>query len=294
MNKNPSFLRAFGFGVLGLLVGTIFLIITAWPVGGVETASSAVLWALVRWPAAFFFGLLCLVIGGMRDRGTLLAAIVAFIVPVAVIAMAGLLCYAIYPQSSLADEISGFLPVTAVFYVFGWVWAALRRPVGVRGQALRAGLPPLVGGLMILAAVCYPIFTGNAFVYRDAFALDIERMEHPDGGMLAHGTLHVRKPGNYTFRAPALFFYEDFAGESADGSITWGSNGAPAANAEGSYPLKIAWDKVALAEFEMGFGEMEPGDLVILEVRSADDSGEVLISVPGKSADSATAGEAGE
>lgn len=279
--------KPFGFGILGLVLGFLALLIAAWPVAKPESFSTAIMWTIGLWPIPFLLGLVFLILGGLGDKRSLLSALTAYLLPPVALFVAALVCVAIYPSPSFTDELSGFLPVAGLFSIFGWAWMRLRASAGPGGQWLRAAMPPLFGGFMILAFVVVPVFTSNAFLYRNAFVLNVIKVERSDGGLLATCVLEVHKPGHYRFSAPSHFFMEPILMEGEHqmpvAKIIWGAAGEPGEGADGSFPLQISWDKLPSYSDDL-YGGMQPMDTALyLEARHADQPDNLLITISSRS-----------
>jgi hypothetical protein len=183
-----------------------------------------------------------------------------------VITGAAALCLAVYPDAGFRDELVGYLPVVLVFYVFGFVWIWVKKQED--NPFARAVLPPIIGGLMILAFVAVPAFSSNAFLYRNAFGFSVVKTTNPEGVMLADAVLEIRKPGNYQFTAPQFDIGPDFSPQQAKGDITWGAAGEPKEGKTGTFPLQIRWEKSSARPPEM-LSMPELMTMATLEVRDA-------------------------
>jgi hypothetical protein len=146
-------------------------------------------------------------------------------------------------------------------------------------------VPPLFGGIMILALVAVPVFTSNAFIYRNAFDLDVTEVKHPDKSMVAKCVLEIRKPGDYEFRAPSFFYFEMMGPEGEDAAnapsstINWGGTGKPASGATGKFPLEIHWSNIPDFAKEDLIAMMSDALPILLEARSAAKPEEILYTV---------------
>ncbi|MEI6033468.1 MAG: hypothetical protein WCS65_04185 [Verrucomicrobiae bacterium] len=269
-NDAARFRSLFLSGVLGWVAGTILLFAAAWPLTKPETFSEALMWSVAHWWIAFAFGFVVLVVRGALGKGFPGAAAAAYLLPVVVIAGATGICLAIYPNAGFWEEILGCLPVVLVFYVFGFLWMLVRKEE--RQQFARGVLPPIIGGLMILTFVAVPVFTSNAFLYRDAFGFTVLKTTQRDGKIVAEAVLDIRKPGNYQFAAPQFGFYElgngpDFNPEKAKGEISWGAAGEPKEGKTGTFPVQIRWERSAVPASMPAMPEFN--NTAILEVRDA-------------------------
>lgn len=232
--------------------------------------------SLSFWWVAFAFGLVVLVVRGVLTKKPLGTAVLAYLLPVAIIAGLAEICLAIYPDGSFRNDIAGFFPTVLVFYIFGLVWMSIRRTGSY--DFVRAVLPPIFGGIMILAFVAWPVFTSNAFCYRNAFTLTVQSSVRSEGEELAEAVLEIRKPGHYRFAAP-YFEYSDFEFglASKPGEITWGAAGEPKEGSTGSFPLSIRWKK-ASPPIE-GYAGFQSANSAVLEVRNADGPDAVIYTI---------------
>ena len=253
-------------------------------IGRQETAAGATLWVLEHWWAAFLLGLIALLVAAVRSKTKPLQALVAYAVPVVLLAAVAGLCLLIYPNASFRDELAGYLPVAVVFYLFGYVWATMRKQE--EGSLARALVPPLVGGFLILAFVALPVFTGNAFRYRNAFGLEVTQVKRDADKMIAECVLEIRKPGDYVFTAPVAYLLEfimtspDGAQEFPPGTITWGGSGAPSAGSTGKFPMTIQWHKVPKDHTLAPEFVMEPSPIYV-DVHPAKNPQETLYTISG-------------
>jgi hypothetical protein len=194
-------------------------------------------------------------------------------------------CLWIYPDAGFRAELMSYLPVSVVFYVLSLLWLTLRKQGEARGDMLRMAVPPLSGGIMILALVVIPIFTSNAFIYRNAFKLDVLEIKHPDNAMVAKCVLEIRKPGDYEFSAPSFFYFDMTDPESGESdnspssTVTWGQAGKPAAGAVGKFPLEILWSNIPMIakdELQMLSPDFLP---ILIEARSTAQPDVILYTV---------------
>ncbi len=272
-------------GVAGWIVGIAILFGLSWKMGNPETFSSALLWALEYWWIAFGLGLLVMLASAVVSKTSPVRALVAYIVPVALLAALGGLCLLIYPNAGFREELLGSLPVAVVFYVFGCIWAGMSKDSA--GSSAKAMLPPLIGGFLILTLVALPVFTGNAFRYRNAFDLDVVKIDHPEGAMVVSCVLQISKAGDYAFTAPPSYMAEPmyYAGygekEIPPGKITWGAAGPPKAGDTGKYPLVIRWDDLPNLPAEFRKELMLYETQVLLEARRSSEPEKVLFTVAG-------------
>ncbi len=274
-------LHLLAVGVGAWIAGLVILYLLAWPLAAPEGAPGALMWALGYWWAAFAFGLVKILAVGAFWKMAPWRAAGADVLPVLLVVVMAGLCLLVYPDPAFREELTGYLPVSVVFYVLGLGWAYLRRDAA---HALtRAILPPAAGGLLILAFVAIPAFGSNAFLYRDAFSLQVLSIERPGSSLSAQCVLEIRKPGTYVFSAPGMFFLEsmmDAPGDAAsDGEIVWGPEGQPGAGDTGTFPLTIRWDRVPEGDLwqvaELGASP------VVLEVRDAAERDRILRTVAG-------------
>ena len=273
---NKPFQQLFFTGILGWIIGFVALLAAAWFLTKHELFFEPMMWAASHWWAAFAFGFLAMLVRGARRKKSLGSALLAYLLPVGIIAGVGGLCLSIYPDAGFRDEMAGYLPVVLVFYVFGLLW--LRAREGTAHSFARAVLPPILGGLMTLGFVAVPVFASNAFRYRDAFGLQAVRTAKPEGFVVTDAVLEIRKPGNYKFTAPQFAIYSiglEFAPEKADGEIIWGAAGKPKEWATGKFPLQVRWKNPAAQASMPPMHEFE--NAVVLEARDAN-APEIVVS----------------
>jgi hypothetical protein len=289
MNENPasrsspasSFRKLFATGVIGWLAGMVLLFGAAWVFSKPETVSVAMLWMVSHWWIAFLLGLVLLVVRGVVSKMPLCKALGAYVVPVAVIVGLAALCLAIYPDSGLRSDLFTYLPVVVLFYLFGSLWMSGGRETGDSPAFLRAVIPALVGGLMILGFVAFPAFASDSFTYRNAFVFTVSGTQVKDGTIISEGSLEIRKPGMYAFAAPRYVWdmAEAAASESSEpqvenGELQWGASGAPKDGGTGVFPLKIVWRKGIPAG---GLAQIPPyEDMVLMEVRKTDENSKLV------------------
>ncbi|MCX6970259.1 MAG: hypothetical protein NTV93_08915 [Verrucomicrobia bacterium] len=274
---NKPFQQLVFTGILGWITGSVALLAAAWFLTKHESFFEPMMWAASHWWAAFAFGFLAMLARGARVKESLGSALLAYLLPVGIIAGVAGLCLAIYPEAGFRDEMAGYLPVVLVFYVFGLVW--LRASEGTAHSFARAVLPPILGGLMILGFVAVPVFASNAFRYRDAFGLEVVSTAKPEGFVVTDAVLEIRKPGNYKFTAPQFAIYSismEFAPEKADGEITWGAAGEPKEGATGKFPLQVRWKNPAAQAGRPPMREFE--NTIVLEARDAS-APQIVVSV---------------
>jgi hypothetical protein len=220
-----------------------------------------------------------LVIRGLVSKAPLAKTMLAYVLPVLVLASIAGVCLVIYPDAGFRGDLVTYLPVVLVFYCFGCLWMALG---GLDGGAFwRAVMPSLLGGLIILGFVAVPAFASDSFRYRAAFQLNTKGAKVQDGMLVFDGDLEIMKAGNYEFAAPRYIWSGDAEGGGGTdvefGKMQWGSAGAPKAGATGKFPLRIVWKK--------GVPHNDPGQMppyeggVMLEVRRPDEGGKIVYSI---------------
>jgi len=277
-NSSRDLIKSFQTGVAVWLLAMIILFGLAYPFASPETASGALMWAFGYWWIGFLAGLGAVVLSATASKNKSGGALVAFLLPVLIVGGIAILCYTIYPTAGFASDLKGYLPMVLVFYVVGLIWMKLRSS---SNQAMpRAIVPPLVGGLLLLAFVATPVFSSNAFKFRDAFDLKFEKMTQSGEELGIDAILEVRKPGNYTFQALHYHFL-DFAMEHDEdagrGVIEWQGGQPPAPEATGSFPLRITWTQTTPPGYEMGIDYSMYAPM--LEVRDADAPKEILTTI---------------
>ena len=279
-----SFRKLFATGVIGWLAGMVVLFGAAWVFSKPETVSVAMLWMVSHWWIAFLLGLVLLVVRGVVSKSSLGKALGAYVVPVAVIAALAALCLLVYPDAGLRSDLLTYLPVVVLFYLFGSLWMSGGREAGDSPAFLRAVIPSLVGGLMILGFVAVPAFASDSFTYRNAFVLSVSGTQIKDGAIVSEGSLEIRKPGMYAFSAPRYVWdaTEAPANESSEpqvenGEFQWGAAGAPKDGGTGVFPVKIVWRKGVPAG---GISQIPPyEDMVMIEVRKTDEDSKLIYCV---------------
>lgn len=295
VNENPSspdrpasdpkavpFRGLFTTGVTGWLVGMGVLFGASWVFSNPESVPVALLWAVSHWWIAFLFGLLLMAMRGLVAGRSMGRAVAAYLLPVALLLGIAFLCLAVYPDSVLRGDLFTYLPVVLVFYVFGCLWMMRGRESGDSPAFLRAVIPSLAGGLIILGFAAVPAFASDGFRYRNAFELGVERTSVKDGLITSEGMLRVRKPGSYEFTAPRYVWDMAVADSSSEpeiemGEIQWGTGGAPKAGETGDYPFKVTWRKGVTPA---GVVQLPPyEDNVLFEVRRPDEGGRIIYCV---------------
>lgn len=279
---NPAFLKLFTAGLIGWLVGLLILFAVSWPVSKPDGFASAVIWTISYWWLAFALGFLSLVVFGLVARLPIAKASIAYLLPAAILAAVAGICLSIYPDSALRLDLFTYLPVVWAFYVFGGIWVAMRGRVANAGMFVRAIVPALFGGLIIIGLVAVPAFGSDAFRYRNAFRLNITKTTLRDGTITSEGELEIRKQGSYEFIAPR-YLWDEMMVSSEDlpriehGEITWGKGAAPAHNALGVFPFKIVWRRGVP---QAGSIQLPPyEDSVCIEVLNAEEGNKVISSL---------------
>jgi hypothetical protein len=230
----------------------------------------------------YLAGLLALLALAVRHPGGLRRALLAYLVPFALYAVIGAIFYAIYPDRWFLGELLGVLPLVWLFGVFGWLWMRLRRSEPSGDALTCALLPPLIGGLAVLIGIAVPTFRGDPFIYRNAFNFDLKKTAFADGKLEADAVLEIRKPGDYQFRAMKYSHMDKMNTEDSDmdnmvGRIEWAGGSAPLADATGTYPLTIRWDK-SVAPSPTADDPMEE-DCIVINVYTSDEPKTVVKSL---------------
>ena len=169
-------------------------------------------------------------------------AAIAYLLPVAVLAVIGGICLLIYPDNLLREELLTYLPVVLLFYGLGVLWMKLRKEEASETPAVaRAVIPAVVGGLVILGSVAVPVFASDAFRYRDTFEFSMADSALQDGAIQVDGAIEIRKPGNFKFSAPRYVWNETPDGSSIGATASnWGkSPGARPANQNPVHPASF-------------------------------------------------------
>lgn len=279
-SKDPSFRTLYITGVAGWALGMVALFGASWMVTKPETAPIAMLWMLSHCWIAYLFGLVLMGIRALLSKRSLAKPMVAYVLPVVLLAAIAGICYAIYPDASLKGDLLTYLPMVLVFYCLGCLWMALG--AGDEGSFPRAVTPSIIGGLILLGFVAVPAFGSDAFRYRGAFRLTTKETIIQDGSLIFDGTLEIQKPGNYEFSAPRYYWNdnmdEDMSTDIELGEIQWGEAGAPKENTLGTFPLRIIWKKGVLQDSP---SQMSPYDEygMVLEIRRPDQDGRLIHSI---------------
>jgi hypothetical protein len=282
VSSQPVFSKLYTLGVVGWVVGAVIIFGLAWPLGKVDSVSNAVLWAVTHWWMAFAFGLLLLIGYGLVSRLSITRATFAYVLPVGLLIGTASLCLMIYPDGGFRVDLFTFLPLVLLFNVFGILWIALRKSDAEASSFMRAVIPTVVGGLVILGFVAVPVFGSDEFRYRDAFRFLISKTAILDGRIQCEGTIEILKPGDYEFTTPR-YIWADLAmnndpGSGIDiGTITWGGKGAPSAGAVGVFPLQIAWRKGVVLESFTELPEYE--NTVDIEVHNRGEDNKLIYSI---------------
>jgi hypothetical protein len=271
-SSDSSFRKLLGTGLAFWLLGCLGLIVGARWVGGEQSAIEAVGWAFDRWGIGFGVGLVALIVRGVVTGGALGRALRAYAVPVAILAVLAGICYLVYPERSFLSKMVGYTPLFWVFGVLGWLWLALRPAESAGESTIRALLPPLVGGIAVLAGVVVPVFRSNEFIYRNAFRLTLQKAVFSDGVLTANAVIEIRKPGDYQFKARRFTVIDFDPSKEPEpdhdvGQIEWARAGVPHAGATGTFPVSIRWDQAPPIAQPAESGPIE--DCVIVEVRQA-------------------------
>lgn len=275
----PAFRGLFTTGVFGWLVGMGVLFGASWVFANPESVPVALLWAVSHWWIAFLFGLLLMAVRGLVAGRPMARAVLAYLLPVVILLGVARLCLLVYPDSSLRGDLFTYLPVVLVFHLFGCLWMSRGREAGESPAFLRAVIPSLTGGLIVLGFAAVPAFASDGFRYRNAFELGVDRTTVKDGVITSEGTLSVHKPGTYEFAAPRYVWDVAVADSSSEpeiemGEIQWGAAGAPKAGETGVYAFKVVWRKGVTPG---GVTQLPPyEDSVLFEVRRPDEGGRIV------------------
>jgi len=278
-SSGPDLRKLYTTGVVGWVLGMVALFGASWIVSKPETVPIAMLWMISHCWIAFLIGLVLMVMRGLLSKASLARPLLAYLLPMVLLAGIAGICLAIYPDAGLRGDLFTYLPVVLVFYCFGCLWMALGGMDG--GAFLRAVVPALIGGMIILGFVAVPAFASDSFRYREAFNFTAKETNIRNGTLIFDGTLEIMKPGNYEFSAPRYVWMDEAAeGGGSDvelGEIQWGEGGAPKAGAQGTYPLRIVWKKGMLPQDANLLAPLEEG--ITLEVRRPDQGGKVVYSI---------------
>lgn len=274
----------FGLGIFVWIASMMLLFVVDLLLQPGTSPEVMLMGALGKWWIGFGLGAVFILLAGLKKIPLLSSALSAYVLPVLVLGGIILACLLVYPDPGLRESLLGYIPVVVVFYAAGWGWALLRK--GFKGEWVRLVLPPVLGGVMLILMVAIPVFTSNAFIYRDAFVLKIQEMNTEDGKISAKCVLEINKPGDYRFQVPnasifdAVGFYEGDPSEIdvPKGVLVW-THGKPEAGAEGSYELIMEWPvSVRALANTWDFLEFMP---VHLEVRDGgSEPAKFLVTVP--------------
>jgi hypothetical protein len=276
----------FGAGVAAWILGLIALFVLSYPLSSPETVSNALIWSISYWWIAYVIGLATLIVVALLKKIPMQASLIGYVAPVAVMAVLALICLGIYPNAGFREDLLGYMPVAVVFYLISWLWVRFSgQAESKEGDALRTLVPPLVGGVMILVLVVVPVFMSNAFIYRNAFTLDVLKIQRPGNSLTVECVLEIHKPGDYDFRVPPFFYFDMMEPEDIDdgdrpsNSVTWGESGKPKPGSTGRFPVVISWDNIPSFAMDELTGT-SPGALpILLEVRAAARPDEILYTV---------------
>lgn len=278
-----AFAKLLATGLAGWVLGNLVLFGAAWPVGHAETPAIAAMWAISHWWIAFAFGAVLLIARGLLSRVSFGTALMAYLLPAALLSAIAGICVAVYPDQGFSSDLLGYMPLALIFYVFGFLWMSFVKSGSGNTAFLRSVIPATVGGVSILGLIAVPVFKSNNFIYRNAFGLEVSKTAITNGAMVADAVLKIHKSGHYDFTAPRFIYSEQITDtESAIelGKITWGPAGAPKEGAPGTYPFQIRWEKnipPTMAEMRQ---HMPDDDMIYLEVRDpADASKELLYNI---------------
>jgi len=275
-------LKLFTVGVSGWLLGELVIFGLAWPLSHPESFASAMIWTISRGWIGFLAGLALLIGYGFLKGLPVARAALAYVLPAALLAALGGICLLVYPDNMLREELLTYLPVVLLFYGLGIIWLRTRLASPAAPAMACAVVPGVVGGLVILGFVTVPVFSSDAFRYRDAFHLTVSKSMVKEGALHIDGSIEIRKPGNYRFAAPR-YIWGDFADTSTSdsqielGEIAWGSAGEPKSSATGVFPMTITWRKGVPKSGVTNLSSYE--DLVSIEVRNPDDGEKVIYSM---------------
>lgn len=275
-SPKAAFTKIFGLGVAGWVLGTLAVFVVGIVSAHPESVPSAFIWTMSRWWIGFILGLLLMVGYGKAKNLPAGRPILAYTLPVIVVAVIALLCLAVYPDVAFRHEFGTYLPLVMIFHVLGLLWLSLFRASDEGSAFTRAALPSLVGGLMILAFVAAPTFTSDAFRYRNAFKFTITKAALVDGEIHSEGTVEIQKVGNFEFAAPRYSFAEYLSSGEGDsgldvGTITWGAVGEPTEGKTGVFPIRIVWRKGVLPASFTTLPDYE--NEVFLDVRDLNEGG---------------------
>jgi hypothetical protein len=278
------FQKVFAAGVGGWFLGGLGLFGASWGIANPGSLSSAAVWTLSHGWIAFLIGLAVMIAFGSIKKIQAGPAMVAYLVPALVLALVSGICLLIFPDRLLGEELMIYLPVVFLFYVLGLLWLWQGRGPDRSDLSLRAIIPSLVGGMIILAFVAVPVFASDAFRYRDAFGLKLSNSSSESGVLRVEGEIDIRKSGNFQFSAPR-YAWDGMMEEGASGEpqvemgeITWGNMGEPASGSIGRFPMQITWrgkKGTIITNSDLPPDE----DYINIEVRSQDEENRVVWSM---------------
>lgn len=277
-----SFSKLFGVGIVGWFLGVLAILIFSLVQQRDSGGAGAVIWTLSHGWIAFCFGLLVMVAYSAATRRSVAGAVLGYVLPAAALCLVAGICLAVYPDAILREEFLTYLPLVFLFYVFGYFWMKMGERSASGSSYSRAILPAAVGGLVVLGSVAAPVFASDAFIYRDAFLINISKTGMRDGVIRFEGSLEIRKPGNYHFSAPR-YVWDETAGPGGTepevelGEFIWGTAGAPKADSTGVYPLQIVWRKGGVQASAVDAVPYE--NWFNIEVRKADEGNRVISSI---------------
>jgi len=267
-----GFAKLLATGLVGWVIGSFVLVAAGWWWAHSETFAIAAMWAISHWWVAFAFGAILLLADSLVSRLKSATALLAYLLPVALLVLIAGICIAIYPDPGFRSDLFGYMALVLVFYVLGFLWMMLGRGSAGNTAFLRLVLPAMIGGVIVLGLVAVPVFTSNFFIYRNAFGLSISKATVANGVMVADAVLEIRKPGNYGFSAPRFMYGGNFEMTDSEpaleyGKITWGTAGPPKEGVPGTYPLQIRWKKNIPFSQPAATPDNVEQELISLEVR---------------------------
>lgn len=280
LSPSSSIVKLLATGLIGWAIGSLLLLGASYLIIKPEVFAIAMMWMITHWWMAFGFGALALIVQGILSRLAVGTALLAYLLPLAVLSAIGGICIAVYPDPGFRSDLLGFMALILIFQALGLIWITLTRSnESGCSNFLRAVLPALIGGIMILGMLSVPVFMSNTFIYRNAFNLTISNTSLVSGAMLSDGVLEIKKPGSYAFYAPRYVY--EYGIDPADsgsgvefGRITWGAAGSPKEGVTGSYPFQIRWEKNLPAS-------LSEND----EIETTENQISLEVHVPGKSSD---------
>ena len=266
-SQNPSskthFLKLLAAGIIGWLAVWVVLLGLSFVIAKPESLELALMWSLSKWWIAFLAGAVILIARALQLRLKPGAALAAYLLPLVLVAAISGICIAVYPDWSFRSDLFEFMPLTLIFCMVGLAWAWFSKDERLGNSLMRAILPPMLGGSLIVGMIAVPVFSSNYFIYRDAFDLKVSDVAIANGAMTVEGTLEIRKPGDYQFNAPRFSYQQtddgsDFESLVEEGKITWGDGGPPKNGEPGTHAFQIRWEKNIpqnLAALQSGMSE---------------------------------------